>query len=110
MATTSLAEIIRRAERAANRQYTHGNPARRRRRMTRSNVRYAVRPTSWRAWIDSIKRIRLGRDRSTPIPVSMRPWVPRVRQQLDAGDQALLDRARQMLPRWQFTRVYATWL
>lgn len=83
-----------------------------RRHMRRSNLRYAIRPEGWRDWLAGQISRRLARRKSKPIPVSIRPGVPRVDRSLrdPAQRRAILESAREMLPRHQFRKVYAAWL
>lgn len=89
-----------------------GVVGRQRRRMTRSNARYAVRPAGWGEWLAAQLHRRLPRHKSVPIPVGLRPGVPCVDAMLGYPEQreAILAEARKLLPAHQFKTVYSRWL
>lgn len=109
-ALTALEDFIRRAE---ERQRSRaGVVGRNRRRMTRSNLKYARRPEGWREWLSALVKRRLPRHKSVVIPVHLRPGVPWVDAALGYQEQrtAILAEARKRLPRHQYEKVYPRWV
>jgi len=85
-----------------------GVVGRKRRRMTRSNLKYARRSASL---IERIAR-RMPRHKSVAIPVHLRPGVPHVDAALGYPEkrEAILAEAKRLLPGQQFKVVYERWL
>ena len=73
-------------QRRAGRKYAGRN----RRKMSRSNVKYARRPAGWREWVQWLAGKRF-KYHSNPLPVFLRPHVPHVYERLEQGDAALRD-------------------
>ena len=87
--------------------------ARRKRHTGKSTLKYARRPEGWREWIAAKLLKRSFRLKWNVIPVGVRPSVPHVRRDLDAGGDAanaILDAARRAMPSYQFKAVYKPWL
>ena len=87
--------------------------ARRKRHTGTSTLKYARRPQGWREWIAAKLLKRSFRQKWNVIPVSVRPSVPRVVHELNAGGdraKAILEVARHSMPKHQYETVYAPWL
>jgi hypothetical protein len=56
------------------------------RRVGKSNLKCARRPENWKEWLQAVLLKRTFFHKSRPIPVRLRPWVPKVAQALAKHD------------------------